>query len=41
MAHNKKSSPCGLDLERAGERIRTVECQLGKLVPYHLATPAL
>jgi hypothetical protein len=25
---------------RAGDRIRTGECQLGRLMPYHLATPA-
>ena len=25
---------------RAGDGIRTRECQLGKLMPYHLATPA-
>ena len=28
---------CG---ERAGDGDRTRECQLGKLMPYHLATPA-
>ncbi len=27
-------------LYRAGDRIRTGECQLGRLMPYHLATPA-
>ena len=25
---------------RAGDGIRTRECQLGRLMPYHLATPA-
>ena len=26
---------------RAGDRIRTGEYQLGRLMPYHLATPAI
>ena len=28
-------------LPGAGDGIRTRECELGKLVPYHLATPAI
>ena len=27
-------------LHGAGDGVRTRECELGKLVPYHLATPA-
>ncbi len=33
-----KSRPQGG--QRAGDRTRTGECQLGRLMPYHLATPA-
>jgi hypothetical protein len=34
------SWPLILPMTRAGDRIRTGECQLGRLMPYHLATPA-
>ncbi len=32
--------PCHFPIKRAGDGIRTREYQLGRLTPYHLATPA-